>query len=111
MEALDKTRKHRVRDWLESTFALPVGIEGPELTEIAATIQTEQDFDQFQQAALRQKKPRGWRVFVKIALECQKHQATYAKAMAAGAGAGETLLERQYREEMEKRRAEEKSHD
>jgi hypothetical protein len=102
--------KPRIREWLESKFPLPVPLEDPELNQIAATIRTEQQFEQFQQAAPNVNQPRGWRVFVKVALECQKHQDTYAKAKAAAAGTGETLLDRQYREEIEKRRAQETSH-
>ena len=43
-----------------------------------------------------------------VALKCTQRQGTYAKAMAASAGAGkeETYIERRYREEIEKRCAE-----
>jgi hypothetical protein len=65
-----------------------VPLEEPELDEIAATIHTDAHLEQFQEAALRQKNPRGWRVFVKIARECVKRQDSYGK-VPAGAGAND----------------------
>jgi hypothetical protein len=108
IEEVTSSLRPRIRAWLESNFALPVPLGDTELDQIAATIHTEQHFEQFQKAAQNVKQPRGWRVFVVIAQQCEKHHAAYAKAAAAGAG--ETHLDRKYREEVEKRRAGEISH-
>lgn len=105
----DNPFKTAIRDWLEATFALPFPLEDPELSQIAATIQNEQHFEQFMQAAKAVKKPRGWKVFVTVARTCQRRQASYAKAMAAAAEAGgqESYAQQRYREIIEERSAQE----
>jgi hypothetical protein len=88
-DVLENPFKPKIREWLESKFktAIPgFALEEKELDQIAATIHSEQHLKQFQEAAARQKHPRGWKVFVKIARECQQEHATYEKAVAAGAG-------------------------
>ena len=79
--------KTNLRKWLELKFkaAIPgYDLEDNELDHIAATIQTDTHLDQFHKAAERQRNPRGWIVFVKIAQQCEKQHAKYEQAMAAG---------------------------
>lgn len=91
----------KIREWLEATFTeIPTPLEDRELDQIVATIHSDQHLEQFQKAARRQKEPRGWKVFVKIALECQKHHAKYKQATSGGAE--ESYFERRAREETEK---------
>lgn len=81
--------KPKIREWLTPKFksAIPgFDLEETELEQIAATIHTEAHLEQFQKAALRQKDPRGWIVFVTIAQNCEKQHAGYEKAMTAGGG-------------------------
>lgn len=86
----------QIREWLEATFTeIPTSLEDRELDQIAATIQTEPHLKQFQKAAKRQKGPRGWKVFVTIAVECQKHQGKYGKQSE---GKEESYFERTARE-------------
>ncbi len=93
----------KIREWLEATFAgIPTSLEDRELDQIAATIHSDQHLEQFQKAAMRQKNPRGWKVFVKIAVECQKHQAKYKAATASGPE--ESYFERRARELIEDRK-------
>ena len=76
--------KTEVRDWLESNVDIPgFPLEDERVDEIAATIRTVADFDQFQKAARQQQNPRGWKVFVTIARNCQKRQEKYATASAS----------------------------
>lgn len=87
----DSPYKAKVRDWLESHVKLPTRLMDPELHQIASTIQTETHFEQFQQAARRGfKSAKGWRYFVKVALDCQQHQEKYAAAAAASGAAGDS---------------------
>jgi hypothetical protein len=96
----DNPYSPKIREWLETTFAdLPTSLEDRELDQIAATIHSDQHFEQFQKAAQRQKEPRGWKVFVKIALECQKHQGKYKQAGAGGER--ESPMVKQLREQQE----------
>lgn len=92
-------------EWLETHIRLPVPLDDAILNQIAATIHTNVHLEQFQKAALRQRNPRGWKVFVKIAQECAKHQAKYEKSMAAGVGEQEDPLVKRMKEDMEKRKA------
>jgi hypothetical protein len=100
--------KPKIREWLEANVSIPgFGLEEPELDEIAVTIHSQQDFQQFQEATLRQKNPRGWKVCVKIARSCQENRGKYSKAASAGNGGGgevkkESYLERRVREMRER---------
>jgi hypothetical protein len=79
--------KHKIREWLESKVSIPgFPLEDSQLDAIAATIQTDAHFEQFQKAALRQNEPRGWKVFATIARQCQKLHGQYEKSMSAGGG-------------------------
>jgi hypothetical protein len=98
----------KIREWMESPeshISIPgFSLEETELNQIAATIQTDQHFEQFKQAVLRQKNPRGWIVFVKIALACQKRQNQYAGAAAAGAGEEESRIVKNWLERQERQK-------
>jgi hypothetical protein len=98
--------KEKVREWLESSFKLPMAIEDPELGQIADTVKTDAHLKQFQEAALRQKDPRGWKVFVTIARNAQKHQDKYSTAAAGGEEAKkEDPLVKRMREEAERKKS------
>jgi len=75
----------QIHDWMEAHIAIPgYDLEDTELDLIAATIQTPLHFAQFKAAALRQAHPKGWKVFVRIAQQCEKRHKTYEKSVAAG---------------------------
>jgi hypothetical protein len=87
--------KPKLRDWLEHRFKRSIpgyDLEEEQLDQIAATILTDAHLEQFQKAAEKQKDPRGWKVFVKIAQRCEQQHGKYEKAMSASAG-GDELME------------------
>lgn len=94
--------ENRIREWLEAQFKLPTGIEKALLWGIAATIESEDHFRQFQEAARRVKKPRGWKVFVTVALDCQRHHEKYMAAAAGAEKPQESDAAKWYRELKEK---------
>jgi len=73
-----------VRQWLVQNLKVPVPLENREFQLIYGTLRTQDHFEQFQKAAQNQKAPRGWRVFVTIAIKCLEHHDNYMKAKAAG---------------------------
>lgn len=94
----------KIREWLESKVKLPIPLEERELEQIAGTIHTERNLEQFQEAALRQKAPRGWKVYVKIALQCLEHQSKYATASAGNTGPPEDEQMRKIAADVEARK-------
>ena len=105
--ASENPYKTKIQEWLEAHVSISgFDLEEAELDQIAATIHTAAHLEQFQTAALRQKNPRGWKVFVTIALKCQSQ---HGKVMAAGAGSElpkkKDPLVQQMEEEAERRRS------
>ena len=80
--------KAKTKEWMLSNLPVPgFALEDAEFDKIAATIHSEEDLEQFEQAAVRQKDPRGWRVYVRIAERCSEQRPHYQKAKAAAVGA------------------------
>jgi hypothetical protein len=74
----------RVKKWLDINVAIPgYDLEDPELDLIAATIREPAHLEQFQQAAKLQARPKGWKVFVRIAQQCQARHDKWAAAHQA----------------------------
>ena len=94
--------KSAIRTWMEAEISIPgYDLEEPELDQIATTIQNAEHFEQFKAAARRQHKPRGWKVFVRIAQQCQARHGKYRPAADATA-ATESAYSALRRREIEK---------
>lgn len=87
-----------IREWLTANVAIPTPLEQPVVDQIGATISSQLDLEQFQDAALRVPKPRGWRVFITIANACVEHREAWRKAREAKAKPVESDIRRQIRE-------------
>jgi hypothetical protein len=97
--------KEQLRAWLEKNVKIPTPLEEPELDQIAATIRTQAHFEQFQAAAQRGKNAKGWRYFVTVALDCQKHQDKYSSASVSGGDRKEDPLVKRMREDAERKKS------
>jgi hypothetical protein len=80
--------RSKLQEWMQDNLPVPgFKLEAATLDKIVATITTEEDLAQFQEAAVKQRNPRGWRVYVTIAEGCAEQRPHYQKSKAAAAAA------------------------